>query len=437
MDISSNTALTELYCQNNLLVAVSLAGNTALKVVNASGNKLGTVSTTANKNLTSLKVNNCGLSTLDVSASVSLETLECAENKLRTIDVSKNTKLATLIADDNNLYALNCGFKIEDFSAENNNFKITLDETDSYDLTELTALKVANVTDLKNATITGSKLTYTGNNRIVTYNYKINDTQSMLVTINVVVTSKGLPIDEETFTDKAFLEYVKTVIDTDQDGYLSKEEIAAVTSIDVSGGVTIEGDTTKTKISSLTGIETFTNITELNCSDNKLTNIDVSTLTKLESLDVSNNNITELNLNGLSNLDDLKCDGNRITSIECDHTIANFSGTDNERNVMFDEDNSYDISKLGEVKEDQITNVEGAVIENGNFVWDGESEKITYEYEIGPGMVIKVVLVVNEDDTRIPSSSLYFPDISFREFLIARYDQNGDGKLSKAETIRF
>lgn len=68
------------------------------------------------------------------------------------------------------------------------------------------------------------------------------------------------------FLDAAFRSYVQTNFDRNNDGRLSREERAAVKTIDVCGK----------NISSLKGIEHFTALTNLNCSNNSLTSLDGS-----------------------------------------------------------------------------------------------------------------------------------------------------------------
>ena len=94
-----------------------------------------------------------------------------------------------------------------------------------------------------------------------------------------------LPIDSAIFPDSAFRKYIKSKIDKDKDGYLSKKELA-IKSIDCSG----KG------IKDLTGIALFKNLKTLKCARNKLSLLDVSNNTQLETLDCSNNQLTSLTL---------------------------------------------------------------------------------------------------------------------------------------------
>lgn len=107
---------------------------------------------------------------------------------------------------------------------------------------------------------------------------------------------KWLIITEKIFPDANFRTYITENIDTDKDGLLSSEEIAAVTSINVHG----KG------ISDLSGIKYFTELTELDLTNNNLTSIDISALSKLTILSVYNNTkLASLNLSGNPALEQL------------------------------------------------------------------------------------------------------------------------------------
>ena len=82
IDVSHNTQLKELWCQNNTLNRLDVSGCTQL---------------------TNLSCQNNNLTTLDVSKNTQLTKLSCRKNNLTTLDVSKNTKLTTLYCHGNNL----------------------------------------------------------------------------------------------------------------------------------------------------------------------------------------------------------------------------------------------------------------------------------------------------------------------------------------------
>ena len=119
-------------------------------------------------------------------------------------------------------------------------------------------------------------------------------------------------INETNFPDENFRNYVlsaDTSIDKNQDGVLSDAEIAVTTEIYVYD----------MNIVSLQGIEYFTALTYLGCSDNQLTTLDVSNNTALTGLECSSNQLTELDLSNNPNLVVLKCDNNNFTELDCSH----------------------------------------------------------------------------------------------------------------------
>ncbi|MBQ9564318.1 MAG: leucine-rich repeat domain-containing protein, partial [Synergistaceae bacterium] len=120
-------------------------------------------------------------------------------------------------------------------------------------------------------------------------------------------TPTGLSIEGSgVFPDSALRSYLSDNFDTDGDDVLSAEEIAAVTEMDVSG----KGITT------LDGIENFTALKKLDCSNNSLTTLDVSGCGELTYLDCSDNQLEELNVSGCSKLEYLDCSTNVLPALD-------------------------------------------------------------------------------------------------------------------------
>ena len=137
----------------------------------------------------------------------------------------------------------------------------------------------------------------------------------------------AIPINNTNFPDNIFRIYVDEKADTDGDNYLNKAERRNYTTIDVQGW----------GVGNLKGIEYFTSLETLNCSDNsltslyvpisvktldchnnKLTSLDVSTNPVITTLDCSNNQLTSLTVfptYGYNNLQTLNCSGNQLTSL--------------------------------------------------------------------------------------------------------------------------
>lgn len=108
-------------------------------------------------------------------------------------------------------------------------------------------------------------------------------------------------IEAVAIADANFLAALVEKHDTDGDGILSTKEAAEVRRIECAGK----------SIKSMTELATyFTEVTYLDCSDNELTELDVTALTKLEYLDCSGNNLSELDIQRQQKLTTLDCTDN-------------------------------------------------------------------------------------------------------------------------------
>lgn len=106
LDLTSNTALKELRCNENQLTSLKLPNSTTLEEVNCSGNLLTSLDVSMCTALESLYCRGNKLLSLDVSENIALAFLDCAENDLTTLDVSKNTALNLLSCSGNKLTVL-------------------------------------------------------------------------------------------------------------------------------------------------------------------------------------------------------------------------------------------------------------------------------------------------------------------------------------------
>lgn len=96
----------------------------------------------------------------------------------------------------------------------------------------------------------------------------------------------------------------------DSDGQVNGQMVA------VNGLLPSSLDVRSSNISSLQGIEAFTNLRYLYCSDNNLSNLDVSSNTNLRSIYCDNNNITSLDLSNNPQFNFLRCENNNISSLD-------------------------------------------------------------------------------------------------------------------------
>ncbi len=106
LDISHNTALTDLDCGNNRLTSLDISHNTALTSLYCDMNQLTTLDVSHNTALTSLGCSSNQLTSLDISHNTALTSLYCVVNQLTTLDVSYNTALTDLSCDMNQLTTL-------------------------------------------------------------------------------------------------------------------------------------------------------------------------------------------------------------------------------------------------------------------------------------------------------------------------------------------
>ena len=117
--------------------------------------------------------------------------------------------------------------------------------------------------------------------------------------------SASVLINESTFPDSYFRWYVSAYFDINGDGLLSDNEAASANVITCnSQGVT-----------SLKGIEYFTELTRLGCTDGNLTSLDLTNLHKMEWLDCARNRISYLRISKTYTWDYICIAGNNLGSI--------------------------------------------------------------------------------------------------------------------------
>lgn len=115
-----------------------------------------------------------------------------------------------------------------------------------------------------------------------------------------------IAINEKNFPDQNFRDCVARQWDTNGDKYFSPNEIAAAKWIMCDNK----------EISSLKGIEFFTEIWRLDCYYNNLTTIDLSNNKKLSYINCIYNKLEELDVSELPLLEEFACDGNKLQSID-------------------------------------------------------------------------------------------------------------------------
>ena len=124
------------------------------------------------------------------------------------------------------------------------------------------------------------------------------------ITVTVVVLRNDITTD---FTDANFLEQVRTELGKNEnDPIYDTDDFASRTFLSIE----------QKGITSLAGIEHFTELTYLDCSYNQLTALDVSKNTKLTNLNCSENQLTELDVSQNTELTTLNCSRNQLITLD-------------------------------------------------------------------------------------------------------------------------
>ena len=285
LDVSKNTALISLHCYGNSLSSIDLSKNAKITSLSCIYNQLTSLDVSNNTALTSLSCSGNHISSLDVSKNLSLVQLTCGSNNLSSLDISNNTALSWLWCDTNQLPIL--------------------DVSKNTELTALhclgnliTSLNVSNNDLIEYLNCTENpflKVIWLKKEQRIKYLYYDKDVASITYVDEII-----------SFKDTNFKAYCVENFDTDGDGEISFFEAASVNKIECM----------KRGISSLEGIRYFTELTYLDCGENRLTALDVKSNKALVTLICYNNELTSLSLSGIPSLMELHCGVNNITSLD-------------------------------------------------------------------------------------------------------------------------
>jgi len=346
LNITSNTALHYLDCSNNWLTSLIVTGVTSLSNINCAYNQLSSVDVHTNTNLiqlycssnqitsldisaiitdfTSLICENNQLTSLDVSHNINLTQLECGNNLLTNLDVSNNSEINQLLCNNNQLTGLSFPSSTTILS---NGLDCSFNHITSLDLSAFTLLSSLNCS---NNQLTSLNLK-NGNNSVICNGCFTAYNNPGLMCIQVdnagwsatnwfnVDAGSGFSEDCSTFCgiyipDANFRNYLKNnpLINTNGNGTIECSEAVSFTgTIDVSDwGIT-----------DLTGIESFTHLTELKCQYNNLNSLNISSNTALTLLDCQSNQLSNLDVSGKTALTYLVCGNNPLSTLDVSSDI--------------------------------------------------------------------------------------------------------------------
>ena len=318
------------------------------------------------EHFTSLKNLNCKLNLLtelDVSKNPALESLDCSYNQLRALDVSNNLALTELKCGGNSLGALDVSknSELNSLDCEGNHLS-ALDVSKNSELNslncgdnKLSALNVSN----------NSKLTILGcwDNKLSELDLRNNSALEQL-------TCYSNQLSELDVSQNKALKLLNC-------GYNLLSEL------NVSQNLVLEA---------------------LYCDSNQLSELDVSQNKALEGLCCRRNQLSALDLSNNQKLSaHLYCDSNQLTSLNLgERYFEFFSCNGNSYDIVVDETNCYDLSKLpGKFDASKVMDLHGGTLdkENNILTVDKNATEITYTYNCGTyinsGNIIKAKCKLN------------------------------------------
>lgn len=252
----------------------------------------------------------------------------------------------------------------------------------------------------------------------------------------------GVEINESNFPDDRFRSYVSYSFDSNQDGVLIPAEILEAKEINVIHELYGE------RITTLKGIEYFTELTKLSCFNNNITSLDLSKNTKLTKLFCGRNRLTSLDISKNTLLSALYCYDNQLTSLDISKNpklkdielsknadITDLDCRDNEYTAYCADTMKLDLTTLpGNFDVSKASGWTGGTVSGNILTVNSGTSRITYSYNIGYGKKETFTINIKKPGERIVADINYanFPGYDFKNF-VEQYDLNNDDSLSVDE----
>ena len=399
LDVSSNPYLKILRCRNNNLSKLDLSNNPDLEILNCNDNKLPELDLSNNKKLEELSCANNLLKKLDVSNRSSLKKVICNDNQLVRLDINNNGSMTTLYASNNQLTSLNLtGTYITYKKIENNVCTVPANKcVRIIYLDDLAGdFDKTNVRSIDGGEIKGNTIEVDLYSNQVTYYYFCGngDTIGFKILLDWVGEETDVAINENYFPDANFRDYVSKLdgrIDGRRDGALDKKE-SALTEVNISN----------LTIRDLEGIKYFTELEKLDCTQNRLWDLNLSRNTKLKQLHCENNILTQLNLENQVDLEFLDCSNNRLTCLNLPSmpNLKEFKADGNIYGITINKtDRTFDLERLpGKFLVEKSSEWNGGIVNGTTLIVDKDVAAVTYTYDCGNGRSMKVTLNITETD---------------------------------------
>ena len=223
---------------------------------------------------------------------------------------------------------------------------------------------------------------------------ELTDVYGNVTTITKVEAADRIEINEETFPDPVFREFIATYLDTDGDCALSIGEADAVTDMDAYETFELY------MVEDMKGIEYFAELRNLCIRGGCLKKLDVTRNTKLYFLAVTNTELQCLDLSMNSELEYLDVSGNMLTSLYLTNspllTMSNFHCDDNLFPVCAD--SSFALSNFPGLDATRVIAWNGATYDASTDSLTGiTGDTITYTYDCGNGLTAEFGIYILEE----------------------------------------
>lgn len=306
------SSLTNFKCTGSWLTTVYIYSD-VIETIDVSDNQITELKLFSGMStLKELYVQNNQLEEIAVSDFTSLKKLDCSNNFLQELAVPKSTTLYNLKCYGNEITAL---------------------DVKGTDLTP--AIVSGYVNDKENARGTYIEFSRMGTVLSVDKFTTITHDAGVRAGVSDAVAPVGISVTN--FPDPNFRNYIRH-FDTDKNGVLTPDEIENAKVIKVPNlGIT-----------DMTGLDNFTNLVELDCSGNKISDLDLSNNENLEILDCSNNNLTSLDLSKQPKLKKLFTQGNKLSSLDVSNSPKIVDAINSGNDVLADSKYAKDVLKVPE-----------------------------------------------------------------------------------------
>lgn len=281
---------------------------------------------------------NCGIVSLEgIEAFTELTVLQIFYNQITSVDLSQNTKITQLLLEQNQLSGdldLHLLTQLTDFKGHSNPGLKTINIANGNN-TNFSRFEAQNCDSLY--CIQVDDAAWSSSNWSSYDNQNAGFTEDCGTIVYIPDASFKFNLVEN------------LILNSNNDGMITYTEAANFTSL---------LNLNNLNISSLMGLEAFTNLSQLNCRNNQFLTIDISANTALTSLDCRDNQLTNLNTTSNTLLTDLNCGNNQITSLDISNNsnLIELKCTTNQLSSL-NTSNNPNLTKIS-CGENQITNLD-------------------------------------------------------------------------------